>query len=1154
MATSNYKVLTNADLSGNEIYNISRIANTEEDSRALSIETTGDTSLEAANLKGTVDGETSLKTNTSNVEVTSTATEIITTSKTTTVASTTTEKINVDGITITTPSQKVTATGSAKTISPSIVAITEEVEDEIDSKGSYSKIELSKTGATATITAKKYTVDADITEGSITQTAPTSIYKASTDEDNMVKLTTSNVTVKSGNESVQLSKGSTVGSTAINSKDLQLHVDKLTIDRNTSITSASSGAVTLKSNSDGSSDSSNGSTVSLTNSKIDIAAPTVAIEGKNGTSSEDCQVQAKVGSTSVTIAPQDIKLDSDSTLHLESDGDAEIKTTDAGTSITLDTKQLIENAFTSSKVTSPSITLVTDKTEGTGVNKQAKIALTKSANTDDSKVDISAKNIEATAVTGITQTAPTSTYKANEDNKVSLTTSSVEIRSSDAEILKLTKAAGSISSSTDLTSKNLKLHVGAVEVDGNTSITTASKGTVTIKSNSTGNKNNGNDTTLTLNNATASLIAPIISITSNSDAETSDTNRKIVATAGNTSATIKTNDINLTSADTTKLSSTGNTTIETTGDNTTLTLDTKQLTEKASAIKLQSGDIALQLSDSEATATEQVLLKHNTNKVTVKAGDASVIVSGATGTPVNTVTVAGAKLSVDSSNSTFKNDATFSKNVVVTGDLTTHNMTGEAATLGSLGVTNTTTVNGKLTTNGNLTLTDVTGGEAELTGKLTVTETTDVTNTATTNTLAVTGELKANSGLESTGKVTISNQSGADPSLTVYNTASTGTLEVAGDQTLVANGGLVSAGKVSVKGKDTNEVSVTVKGTASTGTLAVHNTKTLEANGGLVSAGKVDIQNAGSNSGTSLTVNKTATTGALAVVGTLTASNGLTSAGAVKIEKDDSVENALTVNTSASTDTLSVKGGLTANSGMTSNGNITVSGTTSITTLEGAGKLTIPKDYSLEAKNGGTTGSIDVSKVIINTIDGLGSLTIPNGKALKADTAAGSTAKVTGDFTPTNISVNTITGLGSIEVASNKTLKIDPVSNSKAKVEGNFTPTNISVGTVEGDGSISISSGKTLTVNSNGTVNGSMIVGKAGSTATNLAINGNLTIGETGATETKLTSNVGIQANSTLDVEEKATFKKAAEAKTLILDGVTIAWDSSLGALTFSRR
>lgn len=1141
MAHSNYKVLTNADLSGNEIYNVSKIVNNEEDSKALSIETKGDTTLKAAKLTGTVDGETSLTTNTSNVEVTSTATETITTSKITTVATITTEKINVDGITITTPNQTVTATGSAKTVSPSIIAITEE---EVD-KGAYSKVELSKGEAAATITAKKYIVDADVTGGSITQTAPTSIYKASTDEDNMVKLTTSNVTIKSGDENVQLSKGSITGSVAVTSKDLQLHATKLTIDRNTSITSASSGDAVFKSNSSGSSSSSSGSTVTLTNTKAEIVAPSVVIEGKNNTTSEGCQVQAKVGSTSVTIVPQDIKLDSDGTLHLESDSSTEIKTTDAGTAITLDTKQLIEKATTSSKTTSPSITLVTDKTEGTGVNQQAKIALTKTPGADDSKVDISAKDVAVTAVTDITQKAPTSTYKADEDNKVSLTTSSVEIRSSDAEILKLTKAAGSISSSTDLTSKNLKLHVGAVEVDGNTSITTASKGTVTIKSNSTGNKNNGNDTTLTLNNTTASLTAPIVSIISNSDTETADTNRKISAVVGSTSATIKTTDINLTSAGTTEISSTGNTTIKTTGAGTTLKLDTKNLVESAATMRLYSGDTVLQPSNSDDT--KQISLKGNT--ATVKADSASVTVAGGVS---NIVTIAGTKLTVGSDSSTFTNNATFDKNVNVTGDLTTANMTGEVATLNSLDVKATTTVNRNLTTNGNLILADVTGKEANLTGLLSVTGTTAVDKNATMDTLTVTGELAANGGLESTGKVTISNQGGAELSLTVNNTASTGTLTVHSTKTLEANGGLVSTGKVSVNGKDTNGVSVAVKNTAETGTLKVANE--LKADGGLTSTGKIAIQNTGSSSSsTSLTVNKTASTDNLTVKGTLTASSGLTSAGAVKIEKASGVENALTVNTSATTSTLTVNGELAANSGMTSNGKVTVSGTTDIATLTGDGSLTIPADNSLEATNGGTTGSIDVSNVTINTVTGLGSLEIPVGKTLKADTVAGSTAKVTGNFTPTNIGVSTVTGLGSIEVADNKTLKIDPASSNKAMVTGNFTPTNISVDTVKGNGSISISSGKTLTVNSNGTVNGSMIVGKSDSTATNLAINGTLTVGANGSAATSLTSRVPIVAESTLEVTDKATFNKAVEAKSLTLNGVTIAWDSILGALTFSR-
>ncbi len=1137
MAHSNYKVLTNADLSGNEIYNVSKIVNNEEDSKALSIETKGDTTLKAAKLTGTVDGETSLTTNTSNVEVTSTATETITTSKTTTVASTTTETINSLGINVETPSQKVTATGSAKTVSPSIIAITEE---EVG-KGAYSKVELSKGEAAATITAKKYTVDADVAGGTITQTAPTSTYKA--DSSNKIELNTSGIAITSGDEVVQLNKGNTTGSTAVTSEDLQLHATKLTVDRNASITSASSGTVTFKSNNSGDSTSSSGSTATLTNAKATIVAPSVVIEGKDNTTSEGCQVQAKVGSTSITVAPQDIKLDSDGTLHFESDGNAEIKTTDTGSSITLDTENLVEKATTSSSVISPSIKLVTESSEGTGVNKQAKIALTKTVGADNSKIDISAKTVEVDTTDSITQTAPTSIYKADSSNQLSLTTSSVEIKSSDAEIFKLTKAVGSTPSSTDLTSKNLNLHAGAINVNDNASITSVSKGAVTIKSNSTGKSDNESDTTLTLNNTTASLTAPIVSITSNSDTETADVNRKIAAKVGGTSATIKTTDINLTSAGTTEISSTGNTTIKTTGAGTTLKLDTENLVESAATMRLYSGDTVLQPSNSDDT--KQISLKGNT--ATVKADSASVT---AVGGASNTVTIAGTKLTVGSGSSTFTNNATFDKNVTVTGDLTTANMTGEAATLNSLDVKATTTVNGKLST-GNLTLEDVKGTSADLKKKLTVDEETHVTKTAEVGTLTITGDLTARNGLESTGKVTISNKENVDTSLSVSNTASAGSLTVAKE--LKTNSGLFSTGKVSVNGKDISGVSVTVKNTAETGTLKVANE--LKADGGLTSTGKVAIQNTGSSSSsTSLTVNKTASTDNLTVKGTLTASSGLTSAGAVKIEKASGVENALTVNTSATTSTLTVNGELAANSGMTSNGKVTVSGTTDITILTGAGSLTIPPNQTLEATNGGTTGSIDVSKVAINTVTGLGSLDIPSGKTLKADTVAGSTAKVTGDFTPTNIDVNTVTGLGSIEVADNKTLKIDPASSNEAMVTGNFTPTNISVGTVKGNGSISISSGKTLTVNSNGTVNGSMIVGKSDSTATNMSINGTLTVGANGSAATSLTSRVPIVAESTLEVTDKATFNTTVEAKNnLVINGVTIAWDSTLGALTFSR-
>ena len=81
-----------------------------------------------------------------------------------------------------------------------------------------------------------------------------------------------------------------------------------------------------------------------------------------------------------------------------------------------------------------------------------------------------------------------------------------------------------------------------------------------------------------------------------------------------------------------------------------------------------------------------------------------------------------------------------------------------------------------------------------------------------------------------------------------------------------------------------------------------------------------------------------------------------------------------------------------------------------------------------------------------------------------------------------------------------------------------------------------------------------MTIGKSNSTSTNLELYGNATIGTNGVSGTTLLSYAEIDARSTLAVAEKATFKKNAEiAEDLNLGGVTIRWDSTLGALTFSR-
>ena len=181
MATSNYKVLTDVDLSRNGLLNVSNITNTDKTDTSLLIKTDGDTTLEAANLTGrATTGKTSLTTKDSEVIITGIATEDITTSKTTTVADTTTETINSTGISIDTPSQTIEATGSSKTTSPSITLVTGTPEGTGADK--QAKITLAKTAdvddSAIAASAKTITVDANVTGGSITQTAPTSIYKA----------------------------------------------------------------------------------------------------------------------------------------------------------------------------------------------------------------------------------------------------------------------------------------------------------------------------------------------------------------------------------------------------------------------------------------------------------------------------------------------------------------------------------------------------------------------------------------------------------------------------------------------------------------------------------------------------------------------------------------------------------------------------------------------------------------------------------------------------------------------------------------------------------------------------------------------------------------------------------------------------------------
>ena len=1515
MAHSNYKVLTDVDLSNNQLLNVSRIENTEEASKSLYIKTNGNTTLEVANLTGNVaTGTTSLTTKNSEVTVTGTATETITTSKTTTVATNTKETIDSTGISIQTPSQTVVATASSKVESPSVTLVTGTPEGTGNNK--QAKITLTKTANTdnsaIATSAKTVTVDADVIGGSITQTAPTSIYKTS--EDNKIVLDNTGITLTNNSEVAKLGNGMTsVAGTELNVTTTTVNINHT----GTNTISANDIHLHTKGNNPASS-------LDISSGETTLKSPKVVL---NGTGSEGVTVKSGDTSSSVAVKSTTVKIDSKGTLDVSANGN--ISVDNPGFTIDIDTKDVLEKATVSSTVRSPKITLVTGTPEGTGNNKQAKIALTKTANTDDSKIDASAKTVEVTATGSITQTAPTSTYQTTDkDRKIILDSADITLKNR-SEIVKLknnqteisgTKLfvdAGAVSvdnSTTDIVSTdgitaktdagseleilttgatlespkvtfngtgdgveaksgnssvNIKktavnvnsdgtLTISAdegIEINDDTSVSTIAQaiyetatngtisntaGTITLATNKSSGDNAGTSTLTidgsksTLNTDSSTVTATTITQTAPTSTYEADGNNKLELGTGSAKITSGTETITLAKAkdgaaakttissndlvaSATKVTVENNTTTSVTSSKSvTVTAisgaDTSTVTTKPVEIGLESKKVSLtasvtesenkkssritlspaasaeegalslstdknlkinsvsgatiednnsialtapiiketasdsaniysgkiNLQNTETNSTEKIVLDNNTHNIAATAGSASVSITGNT---ANTVVVNGAEFKVSSNKSTFDNNSTFSKNVNIVGDLTTRDMTGEAAKLDSLDVKATTTVGGNLTTSGNVQLASINGVDATLESLLTVDGTTDVhgnatvgelkvadgktltanngatstgavsvKGTTTVNSTATVGLLKvadgktltANNGMTSTGAVSVGGTTGVTANanvgalvvstgktLTAKNgmtstgdisvggttsvsgNASTGTLTVANGKTLTANNGLTSTGLVSVTG--TTGVSknastgtltipdnqtltansgmnatglVTVTGTTTTGTLVVADSSTLKANGDLTSSGAISV------AGTT-TVNKTATTGTLAVTGELTARSGLISTGAVSVGSTTSVSdttatdtlavtggliakngltstgavsvgNTTTVSGTAKTGTLevpnktltandgltstgaisvgstttvtgtagvgalsipsgktltanngmtstgavsvdgttqvtnnanignlSVPSGktLTASNGMTSTGAVTVSGTTDVSTLTGAGTLSIPTGKTLTATNGGSSGSVAVTSTTINTVTGLGSLTIPSGKSLSV-TNGGTSSSIA----VTSTTINTIDGGGSLVIPENKELTINNGGTSGTSTTGTFKPTNITVNTVSGNGSLVIPDEKTLTVSNGGTVNGSMVIGKAGSTATNLTLNGNATIGTNGVSGTTLLSYAEIDARSTLAVAEKATFSKNAEvAGDFILDGVTIKWDSTLGALTFSK-
>ena len=242
MATSNYKVLTDVDLSRNSLLNVSSITNTDKTDTSLLIKADGKATLEAANLTGTItNGKTTLTTGTSEVTVTNTATETITNSKTTTVATNTTEIIDSIGIYIETPSQTVVATASSKVESPEVTLVTGTSEGTGTDK--QAKISLTKTASIddSAIATSAKTVGVTAT-GSITQTAPTSTYQTDETGSNRLKLASGNVEIKSGTEVITLTKDT---STRIGSSSFTVDADSVTVTGNETTSIETSNSVSV---------------------------------------------------------------------------------------------------------------------------------------------------------------------------------------------------------------------------------------------------------------------------------------------------------------------------------------------------------------------------------------------------------------------------------------------------------------------------------------------------------------------------------------------------------------------------------------------------------------------------------------------------------------------------------------------------------------------------------------------------------------------------------------------------------------------------------------------------------------------------------------------------------------------------------------------
>ena len=1010
--------------------------------------------------------------------------------------------------TITAPIVSEKASTRSEVKSPSITLVTGPFPDSDSTK--QASLTLTKTSNTdnskVDISAKTVAVDANVTGGSITQTAPTSTYKTS--EDNKIVLDNTGITLTNNSEVAKLGNGMTsVAGTELNVTTTTVNINHT----GTNTISANDIHLHTKGNNPASS-------LDISSGETTLKSPKVTL---NGTGSEGVMVKSGDNSSSIAVKSTTVKIDSKGTLDVSANGNVSVD--NPGFTIDIDTKDVLEKATVSSTVRSPKITLVTGTPEGSGNNKQAKIALTKTPGTDDSAINSSAKTVEVTATGSITQTAPTSIYKADDNNKLELGTGSVKITSG-TETITLAKAKDGTAAKTTISSGDLVASATKVTVENNTTTSVTSSGSVTVTTRSSDGESSitTKPVKIGLESKEVSLAA---SVTENNVEKSSSITLSPAASAEEIALSLNT-DKNL------KISSVKGATIE---DNKSIDLKAPDVTETASnSANIYSGNIKL-WSDAKDSATEKITLSNTGHTISITANNAGVDIEG--NTP-STVTVKGTEFKVSSGKSTFTENSKFNKNVEIVGDLTTKNMSGEAATLNSLDVTATTTVNGTLST-GTARFTSVNGVDATLKQTLTVEgETTVGEGGATIGTLTVNdgATLTAEAGMTAKKAVTV------DGTTKVNVTATVGVLTVSNGETLKAQKGLTSNELVEVAGKTTvNETatvgnlsvpngqtftaekgvlaneSVTVNNTTTAGTLDV--TGTLAANSGLTSKGLVSVENKSSDP-TALTVNNTATTGILTVGGTLkTTTGGVTSAGLVEIVGKSPDGKSLTVNDTATTGILTVGGTLkTTTGGVTSAGLVDILNTSN-------------RDKALTVGDIATTGTLTVAgdlKTTTNGVTSAGLVSIENKKSAAtaltvSDTATTNTLTVTGDLGAGK-------GLKSVGLVSieNKKSAATALTVSNTTTTGTLTVAgDLSAGKgLKSAGLVDITGesadGKSLTVSGTATtgtltISDSTLEAKGGLTATGKVSVGSLTA------STAAVSNLSIPSTSTLEATTKMT-------------------------------